>query len=103
MNFDQFIQLHALKFKESLSSGMPDSFADKLLESNPEGSRQVCAVISQALFDDLESKCGMLEISKRRFVEGALIEALDKVSRILKEVDVFEDVETEPAVHEEKT
>ena len=102
MNFDQLIQLHALKFKEGLSPGSGDSFTDRMLESNPEGSRQVCAMVSQVLFDELESKTAMLEISKRRFVEGALIDALDKVSRILNEIDVLEDVRTDPVLQEEK-
>ena len=98
MNFDQFIQLQALKLKETISGpGVPDSWLDRSLESNPQGARQVCAMVSQPLFDDLEQKCGALEISKRRFVEGALIDALDKVSRIMRQVGVFEHAEDVPA------
>ena len=95
MNFDQFIQLQALKRKETISGGsLPDHMLDKVLESDPAAkARQVCAMVSQPLFDDLEQKCGALEISKRRFVEGALIDALDKASRIMREVGVFEHAE----------
>jgi hypothetical protein len=38
--------------------------------------KNVCAKVSTALSDDIDSVCGLLGISKRRFLEAAFVEAL---------------------------
>jgi hypothetical protein len=93
MRFDELIRLKALQLK-SQTSGQANS---ELLESQlqlPEVSeglklRQVCAMVSPELFNELEGTCDLLGMSKRRFVEGALIEAIDKAAAIVSEVDPF--------------
>lgn len=93
MKFDELIRLKALQLK-SVTSGQANS---ELLESQlqlPEVSeglklRQVCAMVSPQLFDELEGTCELLGMSKRRFVEGALVEAIDKAAAIVSEVDPF--------------
>ena len=97
MKFDEVIQLQALKLKQLVSSGgsFPDQMLDKMIESNPEEAkaRQVCAMVAQSLFDDLEKTCQTLDISKRRFVEAALIEAIDRSKQIVAQINPFEHVE----------
>lgn len=94
MELHELIQLQALKLKQSVTRSVPDQVLDKLLESDSQGkARQVCAMVSPQLFDDLERICQMLDISKRRFVEGALVDALDKAKQIVAQVDPFEHAE----------
>jgi hypothetical protein len=93
MRFDETIRLRALQLK-ALHSGQTNS---DLLEAQlqlPEVSenlklRQVCAMVSPQLFTELEGTCELLGMSKRKFVEGALIDAIEKASAIVNEVDPF--------------
>ena len=54
--------------------------------SSPEFSAQiknVCAKVSAQLSDEIDSICGFLGISKRKFLEAAFIEAVDKAKAII--------------------
>lgn len=96
MSFDKLIQFKAL----SHIYGHGADFADRLLDpSNTEQveklkMRNVCALISVPLFERLESSCALLDLTKRQFIEAALIEALDKADLIVQEEGVFEHFET---------
>ena len=85
MNFDELIRYKALhmKYVSSGSNVMELLALDKMEHNVP--MKNVCAMISQALFDDLTSTCGLLDISKRTFIESAIIDALAKADRIVKE------------------
>lgn len=93
MKFDELIRLKALQLK-AVNTGQTTT---ELIESQlhlPEVSeglklRQVCAMVSPQLFDELEGTCELLGISKRKFVEGALIEAIDRAAAIVSEVEPF--------------
>lgn len=53
--------------------------------------KNVCAKVTIQLSDELDEVCGLLSISKRRFLEAALIEALKTARSIMNdEVDIFE-------------
>lgn len=95
MNFDQLIQLRALSFKSTVEGSGLDALTDKALASNPE-FKNVCALISVELFDRFTNILSVLEISKRRFIEAAIVEALDKADAIIKQVDPFENVRDAP-------
>ncbi len=100
MHFDQFIQYRALDFKFRTFSG-----SDHLLE-NPElveklKLRTVCTAIVPSVFDDLEDLCNLLGVTKRRFAEMALIEAIEKANLIVKQVDAFEFVHQDQAFEPE--
>ena len=108
--FDQFIQYRALKFKfSSLGSMTLDDLerhveagalgrevdgvfvpAKTLEEISPIPLRNVCAKLSVPLVERLDNALAILDISKRQFIELALIEALDKVDQVLVDVDAFE-------------
>jgi hypothetical protein len=47
--------------------------------------RNLCAKVTEQLYDDVDSYSRFLGISKRRFVEMALIAALDKAEKIMRE------------------
>lgn len=99
MNFDEMIRLHALKLKAShrfdVSEVVPDGIQEQLFREAIESgvARNICAAVSNQLFEQVEGACEMLGISKRKFVEGALIAAVDRASAIVAEVDPFAQVE----------
>jgi flavin-binding protein dodecin len=64
-----------------------------LEEVCPIPLRNVCAKLSVELVDRLDNALGVLSMSKRQFIEMAIIEALDEVDKVLQDVDAFEYVE----------
>ena len=94
MNLNELIRYKALhlKYVASNSNVMELLAEDKFEHTVP--MKNVCAMVSQQLFDDLTSKCELLDISKRSFIEAALIEALEKAEKILEEERVFEYIGT---------
>lgn len=89
-HFDQLIRYKALAFK---FSGAGFSLVDAVLEQNgPEAlkMKQVCAPLSVQLVERMENVLGLLNMSKREFIEIAVIEALDKAEAIIDEENVFE-------------
>lgn len=95
MNFQETIQLKALELKQLYRGGGSDSLQEHFLEQaikTPEGqamTRNICAHIAAPLFDRVEALCSELSISKRRFVEMALNEAVARAETIVAEVDPF--------------
>lgn len=93
MNFDEVIRLKALELKQLHTEGSSfgDAVIDGLLKdpANAAQLRNICAHISPELFSQVEEYCGLLSLSKRKFVEMALIEAIDRAKSIVDEVDPF--------------
>lgn len=94
MNFHETIQLKALELKQLHTRGMTDSLAEHFIAKAVEQgestvTKNICAHVSIELFERVEQCCSMLSISKRRFVEMALREALDQAESIVADVDPF--------------
>jgi len=93
VNPSEIIQLHALKLKHMHHRG--NSGGVDLIEwaaqQNPEAVkaelRNICALINPSLFSEVENLCNVLELSKRQFVEMALIEFVEKANAIVREVN----------------
>jgi hypothetical protein len=87
--FHQYIQHKALSFKFLDGN---DKLLDKIIEeeNSPLIFKNVCAKLPEQLVDRLDGTCGMLQLSKRKFVELAIIEALDRCDAIIQEIDPFE-------------
>lgn len=87
MNFHQLVQYKAL---DRMYSG--SSVLDRMSEAEiPKTQfRNVCALISVPLFEELESMCSLLDLSKRQFIEAALIEAIAKAKDVIEEVGMYE-------------
>lgn len=87
MNFDDVIRYKTLRLKY-VSANM--GFTDLLLDPKQAGvtgdlpMKNVCAMIHQSLFDSLNETCTLLDISKRSFIEMALVEALNRADEIMK-------------------
>lgn len=91
MNFEEVIQLQVLKLKAQ-SSGRFGHLTDHLLESVPETPeiRQMCAKVSSLLYDDLEQVCGLLDLSKREFIESAVSDALKRAHEVIDRSGLME-------------
>lgn len=93
MKFDELVRMKALQLK-AIQTGQTTM---ELVESQLElpkvqkefKLRQVCAMVSPKLFDQLEATCELLTISKREFITLALIEAIDRAEGIVVDVDPF--------------
>jgi hypothetical protein len=82
--FDETVLVKVLERKLNTDS---DPIVEHLYENN-EGQvpiRNICAKITADLYDQISDYCNLLGISKRRFIEAALIAALDRVEQIIRE------------------
>lgn len=83
VNFEETIQLQVLKLKAQ--SSIRGQLLDHVLESEnpPIQVRQMCAKVSTQLYDELESVCGLLDMSKREFIEGAVADAISRAKDVI--------------------
>lgn len=101
MNFNQFMQFRALRAKahienNAFNSEATDKHIDAMASQNPDIIKTVCAPISLDLFDRMNQTLNLLDLSKRQFIELAIIEALDRADEIISQVNVFESVDNDP-------
>ena len=116
-HFEQFIQYKALSFKfntpgllsidkieqmvkgGSIGQDVDGKFVPftDLEQATPIKLQNVCAKLTQQLVDRLDEALGVLSMTKREFIELALIEALNKVDEVLEQTDAFEHIN---AMHE---
>jgi hypothetical protein len=94
MTFDDLIRYKALHLKYVADNqALTDLLAENRVEHNVP-MKNVCAMITQELFDDLNNTCALLDISKRAFIEAALIEALGKANTVMAEEGVYQALES---------
>jgi hypothetical protein len=94
-NLEQRMIQKALAFKFDDS----DKLLDSVLESSGHDEikkkfKNVCAMLSEPLVNRLENTLGILSISKREFIEMALIEALDKADKVMDEFGIDDFIES---------
>lgn len=83
MNLDEKIQLKVLQLKAGFADGrLIDRMIDQAGEDVP--LRQMCAKVSPVLYDRLEELTSLLDMSKREFIEAAVIEACDRAQDVLE-------------------
>lgn len=82
MNFEETIQLQVLKLKAS-NSGRGPLLEHMLEHADVPQVRQMCAKVSTVMYDDLESVCQILDMTKREFIETAVSDALQKAHEII--------------------
>ncbi len=92
MSFQKLIQFKALSQIYGSTGG---ALLDQMVQQDPASAekmkvRNVCALIGLPLFDRLEEMCGTLSITKREFIESALIEALNISDKIVEEEGLFD-------------
>lgn len=91
MNFEDTIRLKCLSLKATVSGQTGADLFDHIQESDGlPSTRNICAIIHVKLFDKVENITNLLNISKRQFVELALIEAIEKASYVINDVNPLE-------------
>lgn len=64
---------------------------DQLLEKDDSVPlKNVCAKVHPDLADEIDGICGLLSISKRSFLEAAMIEAINKAKEIMEREGLHE-------------
>ena len=58
--------------------------------SEPLPLKNVCAKVIPELADEIDEICGLLDISKRAFIEAAFLEAVSKARSIMEAEGLFE-------------
>lgn len=101
--FEELILSKALQFKLSTRNS---DLVDMLERSGdiPDGMlKNVCAKVTVELSDKLDEVCNLLSISKRRFIESALVEALQQAEKIMHDdVDMLERIENLPPMPDDE-
>jgi len=104
-DFEQYIQYRALAYKYDTLKGANlsrsiDHLIDKLPEQGFEAEgvnfppvKNVCAKVSVELSERLDDTVSTLGMSKRQFIEMALIQALDFADHMLECVGVDQALE----------
>lgn len=92
MNFEELIQLQVLKLKAENAGRGP--LLDHLIDQAGDHPqiRQMCAKVSSVMYDDLESVCGLLDMSKREFIESAVRDALERAHDVLNRSGVIDEL-----------
>lgn len=91
---EEMLLYKALAFKQTRTGVNLIDYIENGNLTVTEGSlelKNVCAKVSPALAEELDKTCHLLGISKRRFVEAAIIEALNKADEIIADVDMFDE------------
>lgn len=84
--FEEFILFRALSHKYDDSGHITDKLLEDGASTGDLTIRNVCAKVPSTLVDRLDEVCGFLHVSKREFVERALIDALDRASVVMEPV-----------------
>jgi hypothetical protein len=79
----EMILFHVLKLKKF----------NTILEADEDGFRNVCALIPEAQFQEIETICGLLDISKRELLNLALTDFLQQIHQILRENNALEELQ----------
>ena len=98
-DFTEFMHYRVLDFKYSTLRNL--DLSENLLEMSGDQVplRHVCAKLSAELADRIDQTVSVLGISKRLFIERALIEALDQVDVIMEAHEVHEELASMEANH----
>jgi hypothetical protein len=90
--FQQKLLHKALHFKfQHMGASLDAVLSDPDNQEAIKGKyKNVCTLIDEALLSRLEGALDVLNMSKREFLEMAIIEALHSVDSIINEVDAFE-------------
>lgn len=89
-NLEEIMTYKCLAFKHRTSAQLGqliDSVADD--ESSKLQVKNVCAKLSIELVERLDNTCRLIDMSKREFIEIAIVEALDTFDKLAGDFDIF--------------
>lgn len=88
---NEILTYKSLAFKHAADN---QQLVDYIAETQPEVLHQVtknvCAHLPMPLVDRLENSLGILGMSKREFIQAAIIDALDRFDKIAEDYHIFE-------------
>ena len=87
----EILTLQALKFKQDLLNGASDLSEGapvwlRKVDPGADDTRNICALISVPLFEEIDRLLSVLSMSKRRFVELALLDMAVKANEAIASV-----------------
>jgi hypothetical protein len=88
---DEILTYRALAFKH-VHLATNSSMIDAATSEGSTQTKNVCAHLSLPLVDRLESALGFLDMSKRAFIESAIIDALDRFDVIADQHRIFDEL-----------
>lgn len=97
-NLNEYLHYRALAAKHDnaqVSAGLIDSHIEAVSAAFP--TRQIATVVAATLVDDLDDLLAILKMTKRQFLEMALIDAMQKANEILDVHGVHEFFEDQAA------
>lgn len=103
--FNEFLLQKTLEFKQGPEGNTLDGIMDLFVQSNqdcPIPLKNVCAKLTVELSDEIDNVCNLLDVSKRKFIEMAIINAIGKFKEIAIEYNAYERYEAESALLDAK-
>ena len=92
----EVITKEVLELKHGSSHDIDHLFAENYDKAVADGKLiNVCCKITPELFDRLSGACAFLSISKRKFIELAIIQGLDEASTVMDEYGLFDHLASE--------
>lgn len=92
----EIVTKEVLDLKHGSSQDIDHLFAENYDRLVAEGKlTNVCCKITPELFDRLTQTCAFLSISKRKFIEGAIIQGLDDASQVIEEYGLMDHLAAE--------
>ena len=88
MTLDELLQLQALRAKAGYDNRL---LVDRVMEGMPEGTggiRQMCAKVSTELHDAVDEICQRLDLSKRSFIEAAVVDAVNRAEEVMRRTGI---------------
>ena len=88
----EILTMQVLERKHGQQTGdfLLDRFDSMRAEKDNPDVVNVCAKITRELFDEFSTTCAFLSISKRRFIEAAIIQGLKDARDIESSYELFE-------------
>lgn len=94
----EIITKEVLELKHGDSHNVDHLFAESYEKLVSEGKlTNVCCKITPELFERLSAACDFLSISKRKFIELAIIQGLEEASVVMDEYGLFDHLASESA------
>lgn len=91
---DLLLTERSLRLIRSNGDGdLPESLLEQSLNLPSPIVKNMCAKVSSHLVERLDETCNLLDISKRKFIETAVIEALNRADQIMSEEGVWSAIE----------
>lgn len=91
-DFNEYLHYKVLELKfKTIQGEQFSNLIEAVIEADAQAAqtKNVCAKLSVQLSDELDSIVGLLNMSKRQFIEMALIQAIEHANHLIECVDAL--------------